>query len=154
MNERPLIPLGKDDLWAGQSEMFIAFEAVSGVPMFVGLGRPHVERQIEAAKKRHPDPERGYPYDFEIAGPFVLRMGQRSPRRRTASCNPRSRRRCVVTMLDVLRDLMLGGRHSRTTVARMGPSLPTADRWLKIREFQKECREDFRKQLAKKGEGR
>jgi hypothetical protein len=32
--------------------------------------------------------------------------------------------------LDVLRDLMLGGRHSRTTVTRFGVSLPTADRWL------------------------
>ncbi len=36
-----------------------------------------------------------------------------------------------VTILDVLADLMKGGRHSRTTVARTGPSLPTADRWLK-----------------------
>jgi hypothetical protein len=36
----------------------------------------------------------------------------------------------VVTTLDVLRDLMLGGRHSRRTVARGGVSLPTADRWL------------------------
>lgn len=34
-------------------------------------------------------------------------------------------------VLDVLRDLMLGGRHSRQTVARCGVSLPTADRWLK-----------------------
>lgn len=34
--------------------------------------------------------------------------------------------------LDILRDLMLGGRHSRTTVARCGVSLPTADRWLKV----------------------
>jgi hypothetical protein len=33
--------------------------------------------------------------------------------------------------LDVLRDLMLGGRHSRHTVRRFGVSLPTADRWLK-----------------------
>lgn len=32
--------------------------------------------------------------------------------------------------LDVLRDLMLGGRHSRRTVVRFGCSLPTADRWL------------------------
>lgn len=32
--------------------------------------------------------------------------------------------------LDILRDLMLGGRHSRRTVARYGVSLPTADRWL------------------------
>lgn len=32
--------------------------------------------------------------------------------------------------LHVLRDLMLGGRHSRRTVARSGVSLPTADRWL------------------------
>jgi hypothetical protein len=35
------------------------------------------------------------------------------------------------TDLDILRDLMSGGRHSRTTVARCGVSLPTADRWLK-----------------------
>jgi hypothetical protein len=35
-----------------------------------------------------------------------------------------------VTVLDILRDLMLGGSHSRTTVARCGVSLPTADRWL------------------------
>jgi hypothetical protein len=35
------------------------------------------------------------------------------------------------TSLDILRDLMSGGRHSRTTVARCGVSLPTADRWLK-----------------------
>ncbi len=34
-------------------------------------------------------------------------------------------------ILDVLRDLMLGGRHSRRTVTRFGVSLPTADRWLK-----------------------
>lgn len=36
--------------------------------------------------------------------------------------------------LTVLHDLMLGGRHSRNTVARMGVSLPTADRWLKALE--------------------
>lgn len=35
------------------------------------------------------------------------------------------------TELDVVRDLMLGGRHSRQTVTRFGVSLPTADRWLK-----------------------
>jgi hypothetical protein len=35
-----------------------------------------------------------------------------------------------VTELDVLRDLMLGGRHSRSTAVRLGISLPTADRWL------------------------
>jgi transposase len=39
-----------------------------------------------------------------------------------------------MTVLDVLRDLMLGGRHCRRTVARMGVSLPTADRWLKALE--------------------
>ena len=39
-----------------------------------------------------------------------------------------------MTLLDVVRDLMLGGRHSRTTVARGGVSLPTADRWLKLIE--------------------
>ncbi len=34
-------------------------------------------------------------------------------------------------VLAVLRDLMLGGRHARRTVARaFGVSLPTADRWL------------------------
>lgn len=34
-------------------------------------------------------------------------------------------------VLGVLRDLMLGGRHSRRTVARgFQVSLPTADRWL------------------------
>ena len=32
--------------------------------------------------------------------------------------------------LDLLRDLMLGGRHSRQTAVRFGISLPTADRWL------------------------
>ena len=37
----------------------------------------------------------------------------------------------AVSELDVLRDLMLGGRHSRHTIARCGISLPTADRWLK-----------------------
>jgi len=37
----------------------------------------------------------------------------------------------MTTILDVLSDLMLGGRHSRQTIARMGVSLPTADRWLK-----------------------
>ena len=35
-----------------------------------------------------------------------------------------------MTLLEVLRDLMLGGKHSRRTVARGGVSLPTADRWL------------------------
>jgi hypothetical protein len=35
-----------------------------------------------------------------------------------------------ITLLDLVRILMLGGRESRTTVARMGVSLPTADRWL------------------------
>jgi hypothetical protein len=35
-----------------------------------------------------------------------------------------------VTELDVLRDLMLGGRHSRSTAVRLGISFPTADRWL------------------------
>lgn len=34
------------------------------------------------------------------------------------------------TELDVLRDLMLGGRHSRQTAVRLGISYPTADRWL------------------------
>lgn len=34
------------------------------------------------------------------------------------------------TELDVLRDLMLGGRHSRQTAVRLGVSYPTADRWL------------------------
>ncbi len=37
----------------------------------------------------------------------------------------------MVTMLDVLRDVMMGGKHSRVTVARYGVSLPTADRWLR-----------------------
>lgn len=32
--------------------------------------------------------------------------------------------------LDLLRDLMLGGRHSRQTAVRIGISYPTADRWL------------------------
>jgi hypothetical protein len=35
-----------------------------------------------------------------------------------------------VTELDLLRDLMLGGRHSRQTAVRLGISFPTADRWL------------------------
>lgn len=34
-------------------------------------------------------------------------------------------------LLQVLRDVMLGGRHSRQTIARYGVSLPTADRWIK-----------------------
>lgn len=34
------------------------------------------------------------------------------------------------TELDLLRDLMLGGRHSRQTAVRIGISYPTADRWL------------------------
>jgi hypothetical protein len=34
-------------------------------------------------------------------------------------------------VLDVLADLMRGGRHSRRTVSRMGISLPTSDRWLR-----------------------
>jgi hypothetical protein len=42
----------------------------------------------------------------------------------------RKRMKVRPTMLSVLRDLMLGGRHSRVTVAR-GVSLSTADRWLK-----------------------
>lgn len=36
-----------------------------------------------------------------------------------------------VSILEILADLMKGGRHSRTTVARTGISLATADRWLK-----------------------
>lgn len=40
------------------------------------------------------------------------------------------RKNTTFTVLDVLRDLMLGGRHSRRTVAKLGVSLPTADRWL------------------------
>jgi hypothetical protein len=36
--------------------------------------------------------------------------------------------------LDVLRDLMLGKRHSRQTVARMGVHERTADRWLELLE--------------------
>lgn len=36
----------------------------------------------------------------------------------------------LVSALRILRDLMLGGRHSRHTVAATGVSLPTADRWL------------------------
>ncbi len=35
-----------------------------------------------------------------------------------------------VSELDVLRDLMLGGRHSRQTAVRFGISHRTADRWL------------------------
>lgn len=34
-------------------------------------------------------------------------------------------------ILAILADLIRGGRHSRTTVARIGISLKTADRWLK-----------------------
>ena len=40
------------------------------------------------------------------------------------------RLRTGVTELDLLRDLMLGGRHSRSTAIRLGISYPTADRWL------------------------
>lgn len=41
----------------------------------------------------------------------------------------------MIEVLSILRDLMLGGRHSRTTVARAARvSLPTADRWLKSLE--------------------
>lgn len=36
----------------------------------------------------------------------------------------------MTDVLDVLSDLMRGGRHSRHSVARYGVSLPTADRWL------------------------
>lgn len=37
----------------------------------------------------------------------------------------------MIAILDVVRDLMLGGRHSRRTVAVMADvSLQTADRWL------------------------
>lgn len=36
-----------------------------------------------------------------------------------------------MSVIDALGDLLRGGRHSRRTVARMGVSLPTADRWLK-----------------------
>jgi hypothetical protein len=39
-----------------------------------------------------------------------------------------------VRALTVIRDLMLGGRHSRSTVASTGPSLAAADRWLKAIE--------------------
>lgn len=36
------------------------------------------------------------------------------------------------SLLGIVRDLMLGGRHSRHTVAKSAQvSLPTADRWLK-----------------------
>lgn len=35
-------------------------------------------------------------------------------------------------LLEIVRDLMLGGRHSRRTIARYGVSLPTADRWVKL----------------------
>jgi hypothetical protein len=38
----------------------------------------------------------------------------------------------VELLLQIVRDLMLGGRHSRTTIARCGVSLPTADRWIKM----------------------
>lgn len=41
------------------------------------------------------------------------------------------KRRSSTTILEILADLIRGGRHSRTTVARTGVSLPTADRWLK-----------------------
>lgn len=34
--------------------------------------------------------------------------------------------------LDILAQLMRGGRHSRHTVAACGVSLPTADRWLSV----------------------
>lgn len=41
------------------------------------------------------------------------------------------KRRHDVDELDILADLIRGGRHSRVTVARSGVSLQTADRWLK-----------------------
>jgi hypothetical protein len=41
------------------------------------------------------------------------------------------RRYASWNVLDVLRDVMLGGRHSRRTIARLGLSLPTADRWIR-----------------------
>jgi hypothetical protein len=41
------------------------------------------------------------------------------------------RNTATITLLEVLADLMRGGRHSRTTVGRHGVSLPTADRWLR-----------------------
>lgn len=37
----------------------------------------------------------------------------------------------MMSMLDVLADVMLGVRHSRRSIARSGVSLPTADRWIK-----------------------
>jgi hypothetical protein len=61
-----------------------------------------------------------------------ISMGYRTTRAKgqaTASSTMR-RLRKGTTELDVLRDLMLGGRHSRQTVIRFGVSYPTADRWL------------------------
>ncbi len=63
-------------IWAGQHQLFIAFESVSGVPAFVGLGRPDLEDRIAVDKRKHTDPVHGYPYDFNIAGPFVLRRSE------------------------------------------------------------------------------
>lgn len=41
------------------------------------------------------------------------------------------KRKGTIKQLDVLKDLMLGGRHSRQTLARCGVTLVSADRWLK-----------------------
>lgn len=40
-------------------------------------------------------------------------------------------REVTISELDVVRDLLIGGRHSRRTLAAMGVSLPTADRWIR-----------------------
>ena len=40
-------------------------------------------------------------------------------------------RQITISELDVVRDLLNGGRHSRRTLAAMGISLPTADRWIR-----------------------
>lgn len=49
---------------------------------------------------------------------------------KVVSKEARSKPGAVDGPLRVLRDLMLGGRHSRRTVEALGVSLATADRWL------------------------
>lgn len=57
--------------FSGEEHIFIAFESISHVPFFVGLGMSHVNSQVETDRAKNTDPVHGYPYTYYITGPWV-----------------------------------------------------------------------------------
>ena len=55
----------------GYRQLFVAFENISGNATFVGDSPADVKRAIERDKAKHTDPEHGYPWVYNIEGPYV-----------------------------------------------------------------------------------